>query len=46
MVKLTSNPLAKHCQGGKAFGNILGKEENAGNPHFLLSPKYFQKLYP
>ena len=25
----------------KAFENILGKEENAGNQHFLLFPKCF-----
>ena len=24
-----------------AFENIMGKEENAGNQHFLLFPKYF-----
>ena len=31
----------------EAFGNILGKGENAGNQHFLLFPKCFlpfQKL--
>ena len=27
----------------KAFENIVGKEENAGNQHFLLCPQYFQK---
>ena len=25
----------------KAFENIVGKEENAGNQHFLLSPQCF-----
>ena len=25
--------------------NIVGKEENAGYHHFLLFPKYFQKVY-
>ena len=25
--------------------NIVGKRENAGNQHFLLSPQCFQKLY-
>ena len=24
-----------------AFENIVGKEENAGNQHFLLFPQYF-----
>ena len=26
---------------GKAFGNIVGKEENAGNQHFPLFPQCF-----
>ena len=26
--------------------NIVGKEENAGNQHFLLFPQCFQKLSP
>ena len=25
----------------KPFGNIVGKEENAGNQHFLLNPQCF-----
>ena len=25
--------------------NIVGKEENAGNQHFLLFPQYFQKAF-
>ena len=25
--------------------NIVGKEENAENQHFLLFPQYFQKLF-
>ena len=30
-------------KGKTAFGNIVGKEENAGNQHFLLFPQYFSK---
>ena len=29
----------------KPFESILGKEENAGNQHFLLFPKCFQKVF-
>ena len=28
-------------QGKKPFENIVGKEENAGNQHFLLFPQCF-----
>ena len=35
---LPLNPDFQRPQGKKAFENIVGKGENAGNQHFLLFP--------